>query len=96
MPGAGRDEVLHLVARSATFFLELLDLQADGRTTIKAVTQRAWEEWLWHQESRVQRTESYRQDLSDSRPSVEGQKAWQRKAPREQGISALRVAWQYA
>ena len=61
----------------------------DAMCTINQVVERAWRDWLWKDEPRVQR--NYVERCKGRHPFVEAHRAWSEEASKAEGVANERV-----
>ena len=74
----------------------VLNLAMDGKATIKSICRRAWVDWLWLGESRVQRSANQEQELEGKEPLTTAHRKWNTQPPRAEGVRNERIGWMYA
>ena len=73
-----------------------LDLNQDGDAAIKSVATKAWVDWMWNSESRVQREDDYKERLEGRQPMLRAHQNWMVSGEKAEGASKSRIAWMSA
>jgi hypothetical protein len=73
-----------------------IDLILDSVSAVDSIAKRAWRDWMWKSESRVQRSPDYEMQWFGREPMLDEHVKWNAKHPLVNGVRNERVGWMYA